>query len=168
VTVLLISAAGVFSTVLLFPRSDEPFNSGPIVVLGGGNPHRIDGAALILADDGHPRRLLVASAATPEHLAGIGRSCDEPHVWCTWPEPASTYGESRMIATWVAEEGWQEVTVVTSDYHVTRSRWLVERCVDVPVSVVGVDRDLSLLQRVGVAARETAKLVRSLLLHRSC
>ena len=164
---LLVGLGAVAATMAL-PRSDAAFDTGPIVVLGGGETHRIGGAGQLPGVGQRPDRLLIASWVKPEDVATIGRSCDEPHVRCVQPEPVSTYGEARMVGQWAAEEGWDQVTVVTSDFHVPRSRWLFERCVDASVSVVGVERDLSPRQRVRAVARESAALLRSMVLHRSC
>ena len=165
---VLLAGPGTFAATMALPRSDAPFDSGPIVVLGGGEAHRIGGAGQLPGVGQRPDRLLIASWTTPEAVATIGRSCDEPHVWCVQPEPVSTYGEARTVARWAAEQGWDRVTVVTSDYHVPRSRWLFEQCIDGRVNVVGVEHDLSPRQRVRAVARESAALLRSMVLHRSC
>ena len=165
---VLLGGIGSFAATMALPRSDVAFDTGPVVVLGGGEAYRIGGAGQIMDQGGEAERLLVASWTKPEHVASIGRTCDEPHVWCVQPEPVSTYGEARMIARLAEDEGWDRVTVVTSDFHVPRSRWLFERCVDSPVSVVGVERDLEPRKRLRAVARESAALLRSMVLHRSC
>lgn len=51
-------------------------------------------------------------------------------VWCFAPDPSTTRGEAREIRRLSEAYGWDDVVVVTATYHVTRARWIIERCYD--------------------------------------
>jgi hypothetical protein len=74
----------------------------------------------------------------------IERICSDPRpgptVICFDPEPPTTRGEAREIRDLAARHGWESVAVVTPTYHVTRSRFVVQRCF--PGRVVMVDADV--------------------------
>jgi hypothetical protein len=50
----------------------------------------------------------------------------------------STRGEAETIGRLARANHWRRVTVVTSSFHVTRARILLERCHAGPLTVVGV------------------------------
>jgi uncharacterized SAM-binding protein YcdF (DUF218 family) len=56
-------------------------------------------------------------------------------VRCFRPDPYSTRGEAR----WAARQGWDSLVVVTSTYHVRRTRELFERCFDGDLAVREAD-----------------------------
>ena len=60
------------------------------------------------------------------------------------------------------EFGWQHVTVVTSEFHVTRTRLVFSYCVDVSARVVASDSGLGLGSRVERALREAVATVATL------
>lgn len=49
-------------------------------------------------------------------------------VLCFDPQPRTTRGEAREIRRLANERGWDRVVVVAPTYHITRARWIVERC----------------------------------------
>jgi uncharacterized SAM-binding protein YcdF (DUF218 family) len=124
-----------FTNNWLLPPPEQPFADGPVVVLGGGGGR--DEAGLAIAREGQRRQLVLSSSAAILYEMR-GGDCTDAGVRCVAPDPENTFGEAQMIGALADAEGWQQVTVVTSDTHVPRSRMLLERCVDVPVVVVGV------------------------------
>ena len=56
---------------------------------------------------------------------------------CLRPQPDNTRAEARAVAGLVESRRWQKVVVVTSSFHVTRSRLLFRRCLDAEVSMMG-------------------------------
>ena len=131
--VLLLASLPLF----VLPSVDEPedLRAAPVdavVVLGGGQGERI-GTALALLDrlPGPPPQLLL-SVPYGDPLVRCGTVPDEPDVdaRCFAPDPFTTSGEAVFVAETAAAEGWDRVVVVTSDFHVTRARVLVSRCVE--------------------------------------
>jgi hypothetical protein len=138
---IVLAAAGLVVTVLAaggtqwsqaFVQASDPAvvrdgGSGPVMVLGGA-PERVR-VALALSDVPSESRPLVLSASAATFFERSGRSCAEPHVLCVSPVPENTYGESLLAGRLMVQHGWGELTVVTSRFHVARTRWQFGRCV---------------------------------------
>jgi hypothetical protein len=120
------------------PTPAPPAADGPVYVLGG-SPLRLP-FALELPGVPSPTRPLWVSA--PDHethavLAASGLSCGDALITCVVPDPASTYGEALALRALTAELGSDvEITVVTSTFHVARTRWQLHACA-VPVERSG-------------------------------
>jgi len=86
-----------------------------------------------LAEAGVAPVLLIADPYDGDRPA-IDRLCDSRpsglEVSCFDPRPRTTRGEAREVARLAAERGWDRVVVVAPTYHITRARWIVERCFD--------------------------------------
>lgn len=108
-----------------------PAEADAIVVLSGGRVHRLE-EGLRLWRLGVAPTLVISDGLDPV-WAEARRLCPEPRVRCFTPDPYSTRGEAR----WTAAQGWDSVVVVTSTYHVRRTRALFERCFDGRLAVVG-------------------------------
>jgi uncharacterized SAM-binding protein YcdF (DUF218 family) len=151
----------------LFPTSDAPFHDGPVVALGGTEVRVTTSAELLDAVGG--RRELVLSAESVAHGEGLGIDCDPPAVHCVHPEPRNTFGEAILVDRMVGDRGWEQVTVVTDPFHVTRSRLLFRRCLDVPVRVVATETDDPFpTGRLFRASRELASATASFVVQRDC
>jgi hypothetical protein len=150
-----------FATNWLWPDPAEPFDAGPVVVLGGAGERVPVGVALA---DGGQRELVLSSSAAILYEQR-GGDCDRDLVRCVEPIPATTFGEAQLVGSLARAEGWAHVTVVTTATHVPRSRLLFERCVDVPVAVVATPttRDARYLSR---AIKEAAGTLVQAVQHR--
>jgi hypothetical protein len=167
-SVLALLGAGVALWPFLFPTSDDPFGEGPIVALGG-NPSRPATAVELATASEPPRPLVFSSTAIVEARRDHGVACDPPAVSCMHPQPVNTYGEALGVAELVEDHGWSQVTVVTSPHHVTRTRLLFRRCLDVPVRVVASDEPPPApLVRARLAVRELASAAASFVVQRGC
>lgn len=142
-------ALGCLTPVFLFPASvlpkvarflnvsESPVATDFTLVLGGGNETRPFVAAalwktgrtrsilltrvkptpeveagLVLADHEVARRVLLARGVPAEGVALLPEVCD------------STYDEARALARFLANRPDATVTVVTTNYHTRRSRWI--------------------------------------------
>jgi hypothetical protein len=129
----------------------EAFPDGPVAVLGGAGG-RVR-AAVALVEASEAPRLLVLSSSAVDLYRNAGGSCDEPGVRCVMPDPETTAGEARLLARLAREEGWERLTVVTTDVHAPRARMHLDACMDVPTEVVAVPTDWT-LRRLQRALRE--------------
>lgn len=100
-------------------------------------------------------RLLVLSSSAADLYRNAGGSCDEVGVRCVMPEPETTAGEARLLARLADEDGWERLTVVTTDTHTARARMHLDACVDIPVEVVPVPTPWR-PAKLQIAAREAA------------
>lgn len=147
VLMLLFALLGVTAWLFIWPPTGEPLGDGPVVVLGGGGAERLR-ATLDLVGEPEPGRELLLSEGAYSEWEVMGRSCREEAVHCFDPRPANTFGEALAVARLVREHDWTWVTVVTSDYHATRSRLYFHACLDVEVSLVATDSGRSIGARV--------------------
>jgi uncharacterized SAM-binding protein YcdF (DUF218 family) len=143
------------------PPAGEAFPTGPVVVLGGGTGDRVE-LGIELVTSSTERRELVLSADAAEDAEEAGHGCEARGVRCVVPEPEGTFMEASMITTLAREEGWETVTVVTSEYHVTRTRLLFGYCMDVPTRVVASTSGLSVPTRGRLMLRESLATLASL------
>jgi uncharacterized SAM-binding protein YcdF (DUF218 family) len=92
----------------------------------------------------------------------VGRA----RVVCFKPVPFSTRGEARAVGRLARARGWTRVVVVTSTFHVTRTRLLFHRCYAGRLWVVGTKSPWWRLPQEW--ASETGKLAVQLTLERGC
>jgi uncharacterized SAM-binding protein YcdF (DUF218 family) len=109
------------ASYLLFvrPHGDAPGRADAVVVLAGGRGERLARARALMDRDVAPT------------LAISNGTCGAPHRYhmiCFQPEPQTTRGEAEAIRRLARANGWNRIVVVTSTYHVTRARILVQRC----------------------------------------
>lgn len=136
--VVLVLVLGVLTIVLFVrPASDDAAAiaaAGPVdavLVLGGSPGDRYDAAVELVPALPPPAPALVLAVqyAAPVLTCGTAPELPDVALTCFSPEPATTSGEAVWLGREAASEGWEHVVVTTSDYHLTRSRLLVERCV---------------------------------------
>lgn len=123
--------------LFVMPSVDEPedVRAAPVdavVVLGGGQGERIATALSLVARLPEPAPQLLLSVPYAPPLLDCGAPIGQPdlQVRCLVPEPRTTAGEASTVTALAAEAGWRRLVVVTSDYHVTRSRRLFARCAE--------------------------------------
>jgi uncharacterized SAM-binding protein YcdF (DUF218 family) len=165
----LVLAVLVFAvaTVLLFVwapfASDHPRRVDAIVVLAGSKS-RLP-LALKLFDQGLART--VAISRDPQE-AQRARLCRLPPsgIFCFDARPVSTRGEVRVVARLARARHWHSIAVVTSRYHLFRTRLLFRRCT--PVRLELVPASVSWWRWPEAAASEWAKLAVALTTRRGC
>jgi uncharacterized SAM-binding protein YcdF (DUF218 family) len=127
--VVVVALVVVNLRLFVYPASSTPAHADAVVVLAGGDGERLD------------RGLdLVRNGVAPTLVASTGpdRLCNSRYqfeVICFLPDPDDTRGEAEEIGRLADEQGWSHIVLVTSDYHATRARILVERCFDGTVDV---------------------------------
>ncbi len=128
--------------VFVQPRVDTPRAADAILVVGGDAPEARYLYGLELAHRGWAPHLVLSNPGgqVDQYCAEAGSDFT---VECFQPDPPTTRGEARELGRLAAERGWQTVMVVTYTPHVSRARYLMERCFDGEVVMVGVPVDLS-------------------------
>jgi hypothetical protein len=87
-------------------------------------------------------------------------------VLCFDPEPNSTRGEAEEIGRLARAHHWRTIVVVSSTYHLVRSRLLIRRCTDARIRVTGWDPPA--LEWAQAVITEWAKLAVAVVVHRAC
>lgn len=153
------------------PRQDLPRHADAIVVLAGDEEQRFS-RALELARASVAPVLVVSDGALSE-WAPARKLCAHPRghgfrVICFHPAPFSTRGEARGVLRLVERYRWRSLLVVTSTYHVYRSRLLFERCLDGQARVYATGSSSSRAWLPVNMASETFKLGLAQTLRRGC
>lgn len=129
VAAVVAAAAAAGRPVYVTPQVDALHRADAIVVLGGDHDGREE-FALDLAERGYAPRVLF-SDPYPRDDAVMTRLCSAQRAFeisCFRPSPGTTRGEAREIRAQAAEHHWQHIIVVTFTPHVSRARYVIERC----------------------------------------
>jgi uncharacterized SAM-binding protein YcdF (DUF218 family) len=163
-TLFLAATARLF----VWPSTNHADRADAVVVLDGGSGERLEEARALMARRVAPT--LAISTGRELDVDEAGDLCTKPQqfeVVCFTPRPDSTRGEARALAKLGRENGWNEVVLVTSTYHVTRARMLLERCFDGRVEVVAASPPRQPLHWAGAVVHEWAAMVETTL-RRGC
>lgn len=164
----LVIALLAWSAVLfVWPRENDPGRADAVVVLSGARDSRL-GKGLELMRAGVAPTLVISDGRAKgwQEANRLCRGRAGFNVVCFRPKPYSTEGEAEDVAALVRRNGWSSIVVVTSRYHVTRSRILFRRCTD--AAVRGVAADTSALATARNLPFEWGKLVYQLTIDRDC
>jgi uncharacterized SAM-binding protein YcdF (DUF218 family) len=129
--------------LVVTPAESEAAGSSDVVAVLAGERERLP-VAVQTAEAGSG--VLVVSLGPGPGNAAARRLCQAPGeltVHCFEPSPATTRGEAQAIGRLVEDHGWQSLTLVSSTYHLTRARVLVERCSAVDVRLKGAQPSAS-------------------------
>lgn len=139
--------------LFVWPSTDRPEAVDAVVLFAGGSGERLLLAERLMADGLAPT-LVIPNGMAPEWPAG-NRACSGAlpyEVHCPRPDPDTTRGEARVIASLAQELGWKRVLIVTSSYQLSRARLLLRRCLHGEVLAVHAQPELSVFgwaERVG-------------------
>ena len=135
-TIVLAAYSGLSYRFFVKPSTDTPEKVDALVVLSGA-ADRLP-RALELLRDGVSKTLIVSWGPdlSDGQRAEIGAISPPVELLEFIPEPDTTQGEARAIASLMRQRGFSSILVVTSTYHITRARTLVDRCTSARVSWV--------------------------------
>jgi len=151
------------------PRMDRPVHSDAILVLGSPT---VDGRAeegIRLADAGYAGTLVISIGWAKGRQRVPACADDNPRyrVICFQPDPTTTRGEAEEFGRLARQHNWHSVLVVTSVYHVSRARLIVDRCMPGTVRMVATSARPSLRGWGYQFFYQTGGFAKALL-HRSC
>jgi len=156
------------AVLFVWPRENDPGKADAVVVLSGARDPRLAKGLELMRSKVAPT--LVISDGRAKGWAQGNRLCKTSgstfDVVCFRPKPYSTQGEAESVARLAQRQGWRAVVVVTSRYHVTRSRLLFRRCTDAAVRGVAADTSVWALARN--LPFEWGKLAYQLTVDRDC
>ena len=126
--VVLVWGAGLLAFAGRVQRSTpapEPAEADAIVSLTGGSSVRLEAATRLL-EDGKGQRLLVSGVnrdATRADIRGVTRAGKSLYDCCVdlGFTAADTIGNARETAEWARGQGYDDLIVVTADYHMPRA-----------------------------------------------
>jgi hypothetical protein len=138
ISLLCLALIAVPVAMVLFPYDDEPRAPDGVLVLGGVGRERIDLGIELTESYDVP---LVLSSSATWFAAERGYRCSLGNAMCLQrPFAESTAEEAQDTASFVDEQGWDHIIVVTSSHHTARARILFRQCLGDDVSIVGAPR----------------------------
>ena len=162
VAAVLILWLGLFTKLLVFPSVDHPQHVDAIVVLGPPGQQRLDKAVQLL-HDGVSTNLVISINSYKQRPAQ--RLCNTPPptvtVSCFTPNPATTLGEGQQLQKLIEQHHWRSIAIVTSPYHVTRARWILQRCDKAQLNLVSSNEDVAVTQWAYQYLYQTAGFVKA-------
>ena len=125
----------------VFPPVDSVEKSDVALVLGPPMQARLD-LAEQLRDEGVVDRIVISVQASGGQTAKDIPLCEDAGVTCVVAEPSTTRGEALLMSE--QGSGADSVIVVTSTPHVTRTRYIFDKCYPGEVTVVSAEQPGSL------------------------
>jgi uncharacterized SAM-binding protein YcdF (DUF218 family) len=161
--IVLVAVAGY--PIYVRPQVDTPRPADAILVLGGTTSGQRYLRGLELAEQGLAPDLVLSNPYQPADpvIDGLCTRRQQPGftVYCFAPEPRTTLGEGRELRRLAAANGWRTVMVVTSVSHVSRARYIIGKCFDGELEMVGTPTDLSPAGWAWIYAYHSAGYVKS-------
>jgi uncharacterized SAM-binding protein YcdF (DUF218 family) len=132
-TCLLLTAAVISALpVYVRPQIDQLRHADAILILGGFGDGRYS-YGMDLAAQGWTPNVVVSNPNGTRNLEQTEFCAAAPpraHVHCFVPDPPTTKGEGRELRRLASQYGWRTVIVVTLRAHISRARFILERCFD--------------------------------------
>ncbi len=166
VPVCLLLIAAVIGGLPLYvrPQVDPLRHADAILVLGGDGFSRYPFGVDLGMQGWAPKVVLSNPEADNEWLT---KACNTPHsgieVDCFVPDPPTTLGEGRELRRLAERYRWRSVIVVTFTPHISRARFILQRCFDGELIMVASPTHLSLLDWPAEYVYQTAGYVRAAL-----
>lgn len=138
-TLLLIWLLGFAWFALFLPQPLGDWRTDGIVVLTGG-PYRID-RGLDMLERGQAQRLLISGVGRdvrPEDLAATYKKPLTLFTCCValGRDAVDTRGNGEEVAGWVRRRNYKSIRLVTTDWHMRRARYELERSLPANITVV--------------------------------
>ncbi|MGZ8177326.1 YdcF family protein [Williamsia sp. SKLECPSW1] len=144
VAAVIVALAVAGLPVYVYPQVDGPRHADAIVVLGGAGGETRYRYGLELAQQGYASTVLMSN---PEHFLDDTGLCAARlpgvRVECFAPDPSTTRGEAQHLRTVAQQRGWRSVVVVTFRPHISRARYIVERCFTGRISMAESPQSIS-------------------------
>ena len=137
--ILLVWLLGFIGFALFLPQPLGDWRTDGIVVFTGG-PHRID-RALDLLQAGQAERVLISGVGPDVRASDLAAEYRRPvslFVCCValGRQAVDTRSNGAELAGWVRRRGYRSIRLVTTDWHMRRARYEVERVLPPDVAVV--------------------------------
>ena len=126
--------------------SSPAHKTDAVIMLGGASKDRLPDARKLQQEWGIPVLVLARTGLVGNVAAD--EVCDNAvfpssDLVCFTPDPMNTRGEALAISRLIALNHWESVTVVTSNYHVTRAGKLISECTTADVQMVGAEATMN-------------------------
>jgi uncharacterized SAM-binding protein YcdF (DUF218 family) len=157
--VLVVAVAGY--PVYVRPQVDPLRKADAILIVGGADPLPRYRYGFELAGQGWAPHLVVSD---PDRQ--LTKACSATYrrftVECFVPDPRTTLGEARELHRLAAERHWRTVIVVAYPPHISRARFIMDRCFDGQLIMAAAPSRLSIPDWVFMYGYQSAGYLKSL------
>ena len=146
ICMLVIAALVTGLPVYVRPQTDSLRHADAIFVLGGEDWRR-HSLGIELGMAGWAPKVVLSHPDGPgDNWASenCGKAYPGFEVDCFLPDPSTTRGEAREVRRRAEQYGWNRVIVVTYTPHISRARFVLQRCFDGELIMVASPAELSL------------------------
>ena len=162
---LLIAAVIGGLPVYVRPQVDPLRHADAILVLGGDGFSRYR-LGIDLGMQGWAPKVILSNPGTDDE-EWLTKACNTPpsgiKLDCFVPDPPTTVGEGRELRRLAERHRWRSVIVVTFTPHISRARFILQRCFDGELIMVASPTHISLLDWPVEYVYQTAGYVRAAL-----
>lgn len=154
------------------PQTDALRAADAIIVLGGPSWDRFP-FAIRLAESGIAPALVISTAIGPKD-PGLWDYCHKPNpkrsfdLYCFTPNPPTTQGEAEELGRLAKRYHWNKVIAVTFRPHISRARFVLQRCFPGKLLMVESPAQISAMDWVYQYAYQTLGYLRALVSSRDC
>jgi uncharacterized SAM-binding protein YcdF (DUF218 family) len=151
--------------VYVRPQIDQLRRADAILILGGHGEARYE-LGLQLQAQGWAPAVVLSNPSGPDDPE-MTEFCATPHpnlqLYCFVPDPPTTKGEAKQLRRLAEQYGWRTVIVVTFRPHISRARFILERCFDGDLILVASPTHISATRWAFEYVYQTAGYLRTLL-----
>lgn len=154
--------------IFVYPQIDPLRHADAIVVLGGPGLRRYE-FGLDLARQGYASTVVFSNPIGPDtDVTEVSDPChagkmDGFTVQCFGPNPDTTKGEAEEIGRLAKAQNWKTLIVVTFTPHISRARYIVEKCFSGDIVMAASPKKMSPAYWAWMYIYQTAGYVRAFL-----
>ncbi|GAA4471115.1 YdcF family protein [Rhodococcus olei] len=147
------------------PQVDPLRPADVVVVLGGADWSRYPYGIELAQNGWAPQVVFSNPAGTRDDW--MTQVCAAPHpdfeLHCFVPDPPTTRGEAQELSRLAKQFHWHHLIVVTFTPHISRARYILERCFDGELTMVASSGEVSAPRWVYEYAYQTVGFVKAVL-----
>lgn len=158
-SVFVLALAVIIGAPFYIRPQTEPLQPADVIMVLGGHGFDRYEYGLQLANEGYASTVLLSAPgpddpntdpqASPDadndgdRLADLCQRSYSFTVICFQPDPATTRGEARELRDESAAHGWTTAIVVTMTPHLSRARYIIDRCFTGDLKMVASPKQIS-------------------------
>lgn len=110
------------------PAVDAVSKTDAVVVIGPSHSWRVEAARRVVAEGLTDTVIIPLSGGRWSDSSVCESGMVGATVYCYVPDPFTTLGEAQYVWRLAREKGWSDVTVITMNEHISRTRFIFEKC----------------------------------------
>ncbi|NQX28008.1 YdcF family protein [Microbacteriaceae bacterium VKM Ac-2854] len=152
------------------PAIDVVTKTDAVVVIGPSHSWRVEAARTVVAEGLTDNVIIPLSGGRWSDSSACETGMAGATVYCYVPDPFTTLGEAQYVWRLAKEKGWSNVTVITMKEHISRTRFVFEKCFQgrLAVRATGVLEASNLRKLLDEATYQTGAFMKALVVAPDC